>query len=196
MESNSFFIENSSWIIPLSVLIGLFTCYKFADFMASNGNLFEYRYKNNFINKPINVELFLKVKKLTDLATLPVKGTPHSAGYDLSSAYNYNITAGGKALIKTDIAIALPEGCYGRIAPRSSLAWKNHIDVGAGVIDADYRLGLGVVLFNHSNEDFVVIKGDRIAQLILERYESPEILECETLPDPGSSHDGFGSTGR
>ena len=52
--------------------------------------------------------------------------------------------ARGKAIAKTDLAVAIPEGCYGRVAPRSSLAWKNHIDVGAGVIDADYRLAVSV----------------------------------------------------
>ena len=59
--------------------------------------------------------------------------------------------------------IAIPEGCYGRIAPRSGLAVKNFINVGAGVIDADYRGEVGVVLFNHSDEDFKVKQGDRIA---------------------------------
>lgn len=57
-------------------------------------------------------------------------------------------------LVKTDLSIAIPEGYYGRIAPRSSLAWKNHIDVGAGVIDEDYRGPLGVVLFNHGDTEF------------------------------------------
>ena len=55
----------------------------------------------------------------------------------------------------TDLAIALPEGTYGRVAPRSGLAWKKHIDVGAGVIDRDYRGNVGVVLFNHSSEDLI-----------------------------------------
>lgn len=87
------------------------------------------------------------------------------------SAVHVVIPARGKGIAKTDLAIAVPEGCYGRIgmkfplwfclfilicpiAPRSGLAWKKHIDVGAGVIDADYRGNVGVVLFNHSAEDF------------------------------------------
>ena len=69
----------------------------------------------------------------------------------------------GMALIKTGISISIPYEHYARIAPRSGLAWKNFIDVGAGVIDEDYRGEVGVVLFNHSQEDFKVKRGDRIA---------------------------------
>ena len=97
--------------------------------------------------------------------------------------------------MKTGISVAIPEGCYGRIAPRSGLAVKRFIDVGAGVIDADYRGEIGVVLFNHSDEDFVVKPGDRIAQLILEKIETPTVKEAEELPDTKRGTDGFGSTG-
>ena len=86
-------------------------------------------------------------------------------------------------VVKTGISIAVPEGCYGRIAPRSGLAVKKFIDVGAGVIDADYRGEVGVVLFNHSEEDFKVKPGDRIAQLILEKIDTPQVKEVEELPD-------------
>ena len=98
-------------------------------------------------------------------------------------------------MVKTGISVAIPEGCYGRIAPRSGLAVKRFIDVGAGVIDADYRGGIGVVLFNHSGEDFVVKPGDRIAQLLLEKIETPTVKEAEELPDTKRGTDGFGSTG-
>ena len=98
-----------------------------------------------------------------------------AAGYDLKSAYNVVVPAEGKALVKTDIQIQLPSGCYGRVAPRSGLAWKIFINVGAGVIDEDYRGNVGVVLFNHAKADFNVAKGYRIAQLICERIFYPEI---------------------
>ena len=75
----------------------------------------------------------------------------------------------GKCLVQTGLAISLPPGCYGRIAPRSGLAIKKFIDVGAGVIDSDYRGELGVFLFNFGEEDFIVNMGDRIAQLIFEK---------------------------
>lgn len=111
------------------------------------------------------------------------------------SAYDTVVPARGKALVKTDIQIEVPDGTYGRVAPRSGLAWKNFIDVGAGVIDQDYRGNVGVILFNHSDIDFDVKKGDRIAQLICERIVHPTVVEAETLTDTTRGAGGFGSTG-
>ena len=102
----------------------------------------------------------------------------------------------------TDLAMAIPFGYYGRLASRSSLALKNMIEVGAGVIDADYRGAVGVVLFNYGPEDFHVKRGDRIAQLILEQAAVPEIRYVDELDDAyretGGTYrgvGGFGSTG-
>lgn len=95
----------------------------------------------------------------------------------------------------TDIQIELPSGCYGRVAPRSGLAAKHFIDVGAGVIDEDYRGNVGVILFNHSTVPFEVKKGDRIAQLICEQIFYPSIEEVETLSITERGAGGFGSTG-
>lgn len=81
------------------------------------------------------------------------------------------------------------------MAPRSGLAWKNSIDVGAGVIDVDYRGPVGVILFNHSDEEFKIARGDRIAQLILERISTPEVVEVEDLDETERNAGGFGSTG-
>ena len=94
-----------------------------------------------------------------------------------SSAYEATVPAGRQALIKTDLSIAIPPNTYARIAPRSGLAVKKMIDVGAGVVDYDYRGPVGVVLFNHGSEDFKVNKGDRVAQLILERICMADIEE-------------------
>lgn len=100
----------------------------------------------------------------------------------LFSAYEATVPAGRQALIKTDLSIAIPPNTYARIAPRSGLAVKKMIDVGAGVVDYDYRGPVGVVLFNHGGEDFKVNKGDRVAQLILERICMAEIEEvCSGL---------------
>lgn len=111
------------------------------------------------------------------------------------SAYDYVVPARGKELVKTDIQIEVPEGCYGRVAPRSGLAWKNSIDVGAGVIDQDYRGNVGVILFNFADADFEVKKGDRVAQLICERITYPVVEEAKTLSDTTRGEGGFGSTG-
>jgi deoxyuridine 5'-triphosphate nucleotidohydrolase len=84
-------------------------------------------------------EEVMKVAKLGETAIMPVRGSPLSAGFDLSAAYDVVVPAHGKAIVKTDLAISIPVTCYARIAPRSGLAWKKHIDIGAGVVDADYR---------------------------------------------------------
>lgn len=112
-----------------------------------------------------------------------------------SSAYDYVVPARGKLLVKTDIQIEVPTGCYGRVAPRSGLALKNSIDVGAGVIDEDYRGNVGVILFNFSEADFEVKKGDRIAQLICERIAYPNLVEVDSLTETARGEGGFGSTG-
>jgi dUTP pyrophosphatase len=80
-------------------------------------------------------------------------------------------------------------------APRSGLAWKNHLDVGAGVVDADYRGNVGVVLFNHGDKDFAVAPGDRVAQLVLEKVDMAAVNEAAELPDTARGEGGFGSTG-
>ena len=137
----------------------------------------------------------LKFSKLTELAYAPTKATPHAAGFDLYSAYDYTISPVNKQLVMTDIQVALPEGCYGRIAPRSGLASKNFIDVGAGVIDRDYRGNVGVLLFNFGEDTFKIKRGDRIAQLICEKVLYPVLEECEKLDDTVRGENGFGSTG-
>ncbi|CAG8563108.1 12887_t:CDS:2 [Cetraspora pellucida] len=121
----------------------------------------------------------LLVKRLSEKAKLPFRVSPQAAGYDLYSAVEMVVPAKGKALINTDISIALPEGTYGRVAPRSGLALKHFLDCGAGVIDADYRGPVGVLLFNFGDEDYKVKEGERIAQLILERIYTPEVVETD-----------------
>lgn len=77
----------------------------------------------------------LCVKKLTVTASLPVRGSDGAAGYDISASEACVVPARGKALVSTGLSMAIPQGCYGRISPRSGLSWKNSIDVGGGVID-------------------------------------------------------------
>lgn len=131
----------------------------------------------------------------------PSRGSVEAAGYDIYASEPTTIPANGRALVSTALAIICPLGTYGRIAPRSGLAVKNGISTGAGVIDADYRGEVKVLLFNHNDIDFQVSKGDRIAQLILERIYTPEIqvLDDETWETAKSTQrgaGGFGSTGK
>ncbi|KAK3383745.1 dUTPase-like protein [Lasiosphaeria ovina] len=137
----------------------------------------------------------LLIKKLSEAARLPTRGSAFAAGYDLYAARDTTVPARGKALVDTDISMAVPAGTYGRIAPRSGLAAKNFIDTGAGVIDADYRGPVKVLLFNHSDADFAVAAGDRVAQLVLERIYTPEVLEVAELEASVRGAGGFGSTG-
>lgn len=88
----------------------------------------------------------LRVKKLSENATLPKRGSEKAAGYDLCASSDLAIPPMSRAVVPTDLSIAVPAGTYGRVAPRSGLAVKNFIDVGAGVIDEDYRGPVGVVL--------------------------------------------------
>ena len=143
----------------------------------------------------IDPSSILKVKKLSDTAKLPVRGSELAAGYDLSASVDTVIPARGRQLVKTDLAMAIPEGMYGRIAPRSGLAWKNFIDTGAGVIDSDYRGEVKVLLFNHEDKEFAVKAGDRVAQLILERIATPEVVAVDDLDATDRQVGGFGSTG-
>lgn len=137
----------------------------------------------------------LLIKKLSEFATVPTKGSKLSAGYDLYAAYDYVIKAKGKEMVKTDLQIALPSGCYGRVAPRSGLAWKHSIDVGAGVIDEDYRGPVNVILFNFGESDFEIKRGDRVAQLICEKIEQTDVEEVGNLDSTERGDNGFGSTG-
>ena len=105
----------------------------------------------------------LKFKRLDKESRLPTKGSIDSAGYDLYSAEEMEVLPWKRRVVGTQIAIKVPKGTYGSIAPRSGLAAKHGIDVGAGVIDADYRGEVKILLINHSNVKFEVKKGDRIA---------------------------------
>lgn len=136
----------------------------------------------------------LQVKLLSEHARPPTRGSAFAAGYDLYAAKEATVPARGKVLVDTDISIAVPAGTYGRVAPRSGLASKHSIDVGAGVIDADYRGPLKVLLFNFSDADFVVAVGERVAQLIVERIYTPDVLVVDQLEDSVRGAGGFGST--
>ena len=105
----------------------------------------------------------LKVQKLSNNVALPKRSTGGAAGYNLCTSQDCTISAGGKGLVQTGLAISFPVGLYSRIAPRLGLALKRFIDIGASVVDGDYRGEVGVVLFNHGDQDFEVKMGDRIA---------------------------------
>jgi dUTP pyrophosphatase len=137
----------------------------------------------------------LGVKKLGYDSILPTRGSDGAVGYDLYSNCDGVIAKGERGVVSTGIAISLPPGVYGRVAPRSGLAMKNGIQIGAGVIDPDYTGEISVIIFNMGDNDFEVKKGARIAQLILERCETPPVEEIGLLQETLRGEGGFGSTG-
>lgn len=137
----------------------------------------------------------LCVKRLVQDATLPTRGSSGAVGYDLYSIDEVVVSPSQRALVGTGVAVILPMNVYGRVAPRSGLAVKHGIQVGAGVVDPDYRGEIKVVIFNQGDRDFVIKKGDRIAQLVLERCETPDVREIESLDETDRGSGGFGSTG-
>lgn len=136
----------------------------------------------------------MRVKVLDPGATLPKRQTAGSAGYDLATNEHFELLPGQRRLVKTGLSIAVPDGTYGRVAPRSGLAVKYGIQTMAGVIDSDYRGELGVVLINHGSETFRAIRGDRIAQLVIERVDTPDVQVVDDLDDTSRGAGGFGST--
>jgi len=135
-------------------------------------------------------------KLLSDKAKIPTRANVNDAGLDLYSAEDVVIHPSTRALIKTDIAFQIPNGYYGRIAPRSGLAYKNGIDVFGGCLDSTYRGNIGVILFNSEFEqEFKVNVGDRVAQLIIEAHYNFDVVTVFELGDSSRGTGGFGSSG-
>ena len=125
----------------------------------------------------------LKFKRLGEESRRPTKGSIDSAGYDLYSAEQTEVLPWKRKVIGTQIAIKVPKGTYGRIAPRSGLAAKHGIDIRAGVIDANYQGEVKILLINHSDVKFDIKKGDRIVQLVLEKISLTELNEVSELEE-------------
>ncbi len=140
----------------------------------------------------------VRFKKLDPEAVMPVYGTEYSAGADLVSISDVTIAAGGTAMVHTGLALEIPSGLVGLVCARSGLASRHGIAPSnkVGVIDSDYRGEIMVSLHNHSNEPWQIVKGDRIAQLILMPYIMADFDETDELHETGRGEGGFGSTGR
>ena len=137
----------------------------------------------------------MSVTLLSNSAFLPKRGSDFAAGLDLYSPISGTVEPSQRLLIPLDISIELPKRTFGHILPRSGLALKNGIHVGAGVIDEDYIGNVGVLLFNLGNEPFVFKVGDRIAQLVIKSYENVTLVQKEQLAESERGNGGFGSTG-
>lgn len=130
---------------------------------------------------------------------LPHYATEQSAGMDLTAAISepYVLKAGESTMIKTGLSIALPDGYEAQVRPRSGLAYKSGITVlnSPGTIDADYRGEVGVILINHSKQDFTIERGMRIAQMVIAPYAQAKWNSVDDLDETARGEGGFGSTG-
>ena len=139
--------------------------------------------------------VFLNFKQLDPRAALPARGSHAAAGLDLRSIEAVSLDPGQRALARTGLAVAIPEGFYGRLAPRSGLATKKGLDVLAGVIDADYRGEIGCLLYNAGEEKIELAANTKICQLIIEKIITPQAVWADDLDRTERGGGGFGSTG-
>ncbi|WP_156298961.1 dUTP diphosphatase [Streptobacillus canis] len=142
----------------------------------------------------------VKIKKINENAVIPTYGTEFSAGADLYACIDENllIKAGETVMVKTGLSLEIPEGLVGLVYARSGLALKKGIAPSnkVGVIDSDYRGEIMVALHNHSKEDYVVEKFERIAQLVIAPYIKANFVLTEILNETERNQGGFGSTGK
>ncbi len=142
----------------------------------------------------------IAIKKLTDTARLPERGSEAAAGYDLYADADKETTikAHTTEMVGTGLAAAIPEGYFGGIFARSGLASKQGLRPAncVGVVDADYRGEIKVALHNDCDEDRIIAAGERIAQLVVMPFLPVTFTETDTLPETVRGEGGFGSTGR
>jgi dUTP pyrophosphatase len=137
----------------------------------------------------------LRFKQLDPRAMLPKRGSVLAAGLDVCSIEDLRIGPHQRVMARTGLAVAIPRGFYGRVAPRSGLAAKNGLDVLAGVIDSDYRGEVCCLLYNTGEEMIELPAGSKICQLIVEQIITPESAWATDLDETARGAGGFGSTG-
>jgi dUTP pyrophosphatase len=137
----------------------------------------------------------LSFKRLDPRAILPSRGSSLSAGLDICSIEDVTIEPKQRSLVPTGLAVAIPEGYYGRVAPRSGLATKKGLDVLAGVIDADYRGEIHCLLYNTGDEAINLPAASKICQLIIENIIAPAAVWADEIGETDRGSGGFGSTG-
>jgi len=137
----------------------------------------------------------LKIKKVKKGARLPKYVHKNDAGMDLFSAESFVLNPGERKVCLTGIAMAIPTGYVGLIWDKSGVAAKGGIKTMGGVIDSNYRGEIGIILKNLSDNKYKISKGDKIAQMLIQKVASPEIEEVDDLENTDRGEGGFGSTG-
>jgi dUTP pyrophosphatase len=140
----------------------------------------------------------VEIEIIAEEGMLPIYAREGDAGADLRSNEDIEILANQQVLVKTGVRLGLPDGYVGLVCSRSGLALKSGVFVlnAPGVVDSGYRGEVGVILKNSGSSTFFVKKGDRIAQLMIQKFESPKFVEVETLDVTERGEGGFGSTGK
>lgn len=136
----------------------------------------------------------LSFKRLDPQALLPTRGSSLAAGLDIYALDPLTIPPGERVLARTGLAVAIPAGYYGRIAPRSGLATKQGLDTLAGVIDADYRGEILCLLHNLGKEPIELPAQSKICQLLIEKIITPEAAWADEIDETDRGSGGFGST--
>lgn len=136
----------------------------------------------------------LYIQKLREDAIIPIRGSNEAAGYDLTCLESISVNPFSNVLIPTGIAMKIPYGYYGRIAGRSGVSYKTGLMVNAGVIDSDYRGEIKVLMQNPTDKIISFYKGDKVAQIILEKILIAPIEVVESLNETERGSNGFGST--
>ncbi|MEK9161487.1 MAG: dUTP diphosphatase [Patescibacteria group bacterium] len=139
--------------------------------------------------------MLIKFQKILDEAIIPHYSHQGDAGMDIFSAEDAVIKAGERRSVRTGVKMELPEGLVGLVWDKSGLALKNGLKTMAGVIDASYRGEIIIVLANLSNQDYKIEKGQKIAQMLIQKVEQVKIEEARELSETKRGEDGFGSTG-
>lgn len=140
----------------------------------------------------------VKIKRLDKTLPLPSYQTEYSSGMDVYSSIDCKVKAGNFRVVPTGISLEIPEGMEGQVRARSGMAAKYGIGVlnGPGTVDSDYRGEIKVILFNFSNDDYNINKGDRIAQIVFSRVTRIDLEEKDKLKETTRNKGGFGSTGK
>ena len=142
-----------------------------------------------------NVVVVKLCASTTEVSRIPLKAYPNSAGYDLFADEAVEVFSNSRAVISTGLKMKIPKGYYGQISPRSGLALKNGLVAFSGTVDSGYLGIVYVLLFNFSSEDFLVEKGNRIAQMIFKKCENVSFSLEYLSFDSERGVKGFGSSG-
>ena len=137
----------------------------------------------------------VRVTKVHGKAKMPVRAYPTDAGMDLFCAENISIAVGERVQVSTGISMEIPEGFVGLIWDKSGLSQKAGLKTLGGVVDSQYRGEIKIGIINLSDKDFVFEKGQKVAQMLIQKVERVDLIESENLSDTSRGESGFGSTG-